>query len=114
MNFFAHPITQGLVNQLVALHAILAGKRLADHHCFKVGTIADHGQMPGRQALGYAELNAFRSDQNESPYSLKIKIVACKSKLAPENKLPHDTKGNLSNLTGDGLLWAFSAPDRII
>ena len=43
MDFFAHPLSQGLINQLVALHAAFARKRIADHHCFEVAAIAHHG-----------------------------------------------------------------------
>ena len=30
MDFFAHPVSQGLINQLVTLHAALAGKRFIE------------------------------------------------------------------------------------
>ena len=51
MNFLTHPVTQCLVNPLMALHAALAREFLTHHHCLKMPAVAAHAEICGIHAL---------------------------------------------------------------
>jgi hypothetical protein len=55
VDFFAHSITQGLVNQLVLLHLVFAPERFTDNHRFPVVAVSGDFDMfavkPGDDGL---------------------------------------------------------------
>ena len=63
MDFLAHAIAQGLVDELVTLHAVAAGELRRHNERLEVLAVADHLHVIAREPGLDSVLHALRSDQ---------------------------------------------------
>jgi len=63
VNFFAHAIAQCAIDQLVPLHAALAGELAGDHDGLEMLAVADHFHVLAGEAGFDAAFDAVRGNQ---------------------------------------------------